>query len=123
MIVKWILRILLNIVLILILSTILTFGIGYVFGADFGTSIMVLEMGAILILPYIIALNTLALISTIFVKESWMKKILTYFPVAFCFALIVMGINAAWTPLALFTAIFIANTIWIYQIRKVAANI
>tara|TARA_R110002049_G_scaffold308226_1_gene511404 strand:- start:182 stop:556 length:375 start_codon:yes stop_codon:yes gene_type:complete len=122
MTVKWILRIMLNIVLILILSTLLTFGIGYAFDADYGTSSMVVEMGAILILPYIIGLNTLTLISTIFVKEYWMKKILTYFPVVFTFALIVMDINAAWTPLALFTALFIANTIWVYQVRKTAAN-
>lgn len=119
---KWALSIIVNIFLIIILSTILTLGIGYVFEADFSNSIMVLEMGARLILPYILALNSLALISTIFVKENWIKKILTYFPVVFCFALIVMDINAAWTPLALFTSIFIANSIWIYQIIKTEAK-
>mgnify|MGYP003645046976 CR=1 FL=1 len=122
MVVKWILRLVVNIILIIVLSTIITYGIGYAFDANFGTSTMVLEMGAILILPYIIGLNTLALISTIFVKETWMKIILTYFPVLFCFALIIMEINAAWTPLTLFTTLFITNTIWIFLIRKTAAN-
>lgn len=122
MAVKWTIRLVGNIILIIVLSTVITFGIGYAFEADFGTSTMVFEMGAILILPYIIGLNTLALISTIFVKETWMQIILTYFPVLFCFALIMMEINAAWTPLALFTTLFITNTIWIYIIRKTAAN-
>lgn len=122
MLVKWILRLAANILLIIILSTLLTYGIGFAIDADFGTSTMVLEMGAILLLPYIIGLNTLALISSIFVKEIWMKIILTYFPVIFCFALIVMEINAAWTPLTLFTTLFVTNTIWIYIIRKTATT-
>lgn len=122
MVVKWILRLVVNIIFIIVVSTILTYLIGYAFDADFGTSTMVFEMGAILILPYILGLNTLALISTIFVKETCMKIILTYFPVLFCLALIIMEINAAWTPLALFTTLFITNTIWIYIIRKTAAH-
>jgi|SRR5690554_44522 len=122
MIVKWILRLVVNIVLIILFSTILTYGTGYAFDAEFSTSTMVLGMGAVLILPYIIGLNILALISTIFVKEGWMKIILAYFPVLFCFALTIMDINAAWTPLTLFTTLFITNTIWIFQMRKTVAK-
>lgn len=69
MIVKWILRLVVNIVLMILFSTILTYGIGYAFDAEFSTSTMVLGMGAVLILPYIIGLNILALISTIFCKR------------------------------------------------------
>lgn len=119
---SWIVKLIINIFLILVVSTVLTYGIGYAFDSDFNTSTMVLEMGAILILPYILALNTVALISTIFVKERWMKIIITYFPVIFCFALIIMDINAAWTPLVLFVTLFISNTIWIYSTKSNVKN-
>jgi uncharacterized protein YacL len=114
---KWILRIIANIILILVLSSIFTYLIGYLANADKGTNEMVLAMGFMIVIPAII-LNLFFLIPTIFVKEKWAKIFFSFLPVILTLVLILIGMNMAWTPLALFASLLVANTIWYFGLNK-----
>jgi hypothetical protein len=115
--IKWTLRIIVNIILILILSSFFTYLIGHLANADKGTNGMVLAMGFMIIIPAII-LNLFFLIPTIFIKEKWAKIFFTFLPVILTLILILIGMNIAWTPLALFASLLIANTIWFLGLNK-----
>lgn len=114
---KWILRIIANIILILILSSFFTYLIGYLANSDKGTNGMVLEMGFMIVIPAII-LNLFFLIPTILVKEKWVKIFFIFLPVILTLVLILIGINMAWTPLALFASLLVANTVWLFGLNK-----
>ncbi len=110
-------RIITNIILVLVLSTIFTYLIGYLANADKGTNGMVLAMGFMIVIPAVI-LNLFFLIPTIFVKEKWAKIFFTFLPVILTLTVILIGMNMAWTPLALFGSLLVANTIWFFGLNK-----
>jgi hypothetical protein len=114
-------NLLLHLAIVFALVFIFTFGIGFLLKAELFTSNMVFQMG-FLILKFAIPVNLIFLILTIMTDYKWLRLLFAYFPVLLSFLLIFKGLNAAWTPTALFFTLLLANTFWIFRLHKTATN-
>ena len=114
-------NLLLHTAIVLVLIFIFTFGIGILLKAELYTSNIVFQMG-FLFLKFAIPVNLIFIILTVMTDYKWLRLSFAYFPVLLSFILIFKGLNAAWTPTALFLTLLLANTFWVYQLHKTATN-
>ena len=96
----------------LLLVIIFHFLLGYVFYGEFHTAVMVLIIGSIIAFPVCI-INTILLYFSDRIERKGLRWFTVYLSIILFIAfLIIMPLNAAFTPLAIILSLLVSNTIW-----------
>lgn len=99
-------------ILTLVLIIVLHFLLGYLFLGDFHAGGMVLIIGSILLIPVSI-FNTIILYFSDRIERKGLRWSIVYFPIILFIAfIIILPLNAAFTPLVIILSLLISNTIW-----------
>ena len=102
----------------IILTSVFTIIYGIFLGVLLSTSIMVLEIGLVVVVP-VSLLNVIFLFLAGKLDLLYLKRITSYLPIVlFIVYIIRTPLNIAWIGLTLIFSLILVNTYWNFQIQK-----